>query len=92
MNGPRHFLILPADAAARLEMPERSELIWTTKHPQSHYGLGVMLDKDDEIFDGATFRAWRDGFGARIETDQPEKVCRALGLPIGEPGIVKATE
>jgi hypothetical protein len=68
-------------------MPERSELTWATDRPASHYGLGVMLDVKGEVFDGATFRALRDACGARIETDQPEKVCGALGFPVGEPGI-----
>jgi hypothetical protein len=89
---PKHFLIIPAEKAEMLNMPERLELTWTTNHPASHYGLGVMLDPEEEILDGATFRIYRDQFGSRIETDQSEKVCRALGVPIGEPGIGRAVD
>lgn len=92
MSKPRHFLILPDDKAAALEVPARQKLTFTTNHPASSYGLGVLLDSEGEVFDGATFRIWRDTFGARIETDQPEKVCQALGVPIGEAGIVRITE
>jgi hypothetical protein len=61
----------------------------TTDHSASHYGLGVMIYSNGDILDGFTFRGLRDAFGATIETDSPEKVCRALGLPAGEPGIME---
>jgi len=65
-------------------------LRWTTDHPASHYGLGVLLRKyGSEIVDGATFRAARDNFGAVIVTDMSRgKICGALGVPQDEPGIV----
>jgi hypothetical protein len=87
VSEPRHFLILPAERAAAMGMPERIELTWTMNHPASHYGLGVLLDPDEDLLDGAHFRELRDTLGATIETDQPETVCGALGVPIGEPGI-----
>jgi hypothetical protein len=92
VSKPRHFLIIPAEKAEILNMPERLELTWTTNHPASHYGLGVMLNPEKEILDGATFRIYRDTFGARIETDQPEKVSHALGLAFDESGIGRAVD
>lgn len=73
--------------------PEK--LRWTDQHPASHYGAGVLLrGKSGDLLDGAQFRALRDAFGAWIETDQPERVARALGLPWQadhhEPGIITA--
>ena len=57
--------------------------------PQSHYGLGVLLYHDGQILDGFNFRGLRDTLGATIETSDPPRACRALGIPEGEPGIVE---
>ena len=64
-----------------------NELIWTVDHSASSYGLGVMIYDNGDVLDGWSFRELRDRLGAVIETDDLEKVCRALGVPIGEPGI-----
>ena len=81
-------LIIPdSDARRELKARRRSRLTWTTDHSQSHYGLGVMLYSNGDILDGFNFRGLRDTLGARIETTDPAKVCRALGIPAGEPGI-----
>jgi hypothetical protein len=76
---------------AALMIPGRKaiKLKWTTEHPASHYRLGVMLYPDEEMLDGFNFRMMRDGQGAKIVTTDPEKVCRALGIPTGEAGIEK---
>ncbi len=58
------------------------------EHTRSSYGLGVVLNCDEEIFDGAAFRWLRDHYGAWIEADDVTKVCRALGVPVGELGII----
>jgi hypothetical protein len=81
-------LIIP-DSAARKELQERqrSPLTWTTDHPASIDGHGVMLYSNGNILDGLTFRGLRDTLQARIETTDGDKVCEALGLPITEPGI-----
>ena len=84
MTSPRHVLIVPDAAAGE---PARQPLTFTTDHVLSSYGLGVLLDPEGDPLSGVMFRSLRDSFGARIETDQPEKCCRALGLPVGEPGI-----
>lgn len=68
---------------------KKSKLTWTTDHPASSYGLGVLLYSTGDILDGFNFRVFRDTLGAVIETDNPDKVCRALGIPVGEQGIVK---
>lgn len=93
----RARLIFPPEALAvirrqgfRQRSPER--LRWTTEHSASRYGGGVLLrGKSSEILDGYQFRILRDTYGARIETDDQQKVARALGVPwqdgLKEPGI-----
>jgi hypothetical protein len=58
------------------------------EHPRSSYGLGVVLNCDNEVFDGVAFRWLRDRYGAWIEAEDVTKVCHALGVPDGEPGIL----
>ena len=83
-------LIIPESEARRaLKSRKRSRLTWTTDHPASSYGLGVMMYANGDILDGFNFRGLRDTLGATIETTDPEKVCRALGLPAREPGIIE---
>jgi len=65
----------------------RTKLTLSTDHAASSYGHGVMLFPDKQVLDGATYLYIRELFGARIETTDPDRVCRALGLPPGEPGI-----
>jgi hypothetical protein len=83
----RSTLIIP-DSAARQELKarQRSELYWTTDHPATT-DHGAMLYSNGDILDGLTFRRLRDTLQARIETTDADKVCRALGFPIKEPGI-----
>lgn len=60
--------------------PDRA-LRWTTAHPASSYGGGVLLYRNGrDLLDGATFRALRDGRGAWLETDRPDRARRALAL------------
>jgi len=75
----------------KLISPEgrKERLKWTTKHPLSKYGLGVVLRLESgELLDGATFSAMaRDGW--RIECSDSLDCRRvagalawsALGLP-----------
>ncbi len=58
------------------------------EHPRSSYGAGVVLNCDNEVFDGAAFRWLRDHYGAWIEADDVTKVCHALGVPDDELGII----
>ena len=82
------LLIMPDLVARDLSgIRQRSELTWTTDHPASHNGTGVLLHHNGEILDGFNFRGMRDMLGATIETNDPQRVCRALGVPEGEPGI-----
>ncbi len=65
-------------------------LRWTVHDPRSSYGHGVLLYRSSkvaggEVLDGATFRAFRDGLGARLETDRPDRARSALGLMQDEP-------
>ena len=55
-------------------------LTWTAEHSASSSGPGVMLfSSSSEILDGATFVDLA-GAGAWIESTDPDKVSRALGL------------
>ena len=82
-------MVVPGSEARRvLKVRQRSRLKWTTDHPSSHYGLGVLLYSNGDLLDGFNFRGLRDTLGAWIEADSPDRVCRALGVPEGEPGII----
>ncbi|MGV2980698.1 hypothetical protein ACERNI_10880 [Camelimonas sp. ID_303_24] len=66
-----------------LQIPgERSRALrWTVNHPLSSYGNGVLIYRNTSgLLDGRAFRALRDGLGAWIETDKPQRVRAALGL------------
>lgn len=67
----------------------RFRLRHTTHHPASSYGIGVLIDYKNQAMDGFMFRYLRDRVGAWIETDDPEVVFAATGLPPGEKGIVE---
>ncbi len=68
---------------------ETQELHLTTEHSQSHYNQGVIIyPTSKEILDGFNFRILHQTQNAIIKTDEPKKVCLALGVPYGEPGIV----
>lgn len=70
-------------------------LRWTDRHPQSSYGVGVLLYKaSSEVFDGQAFRAARDNFGAQLVYNGISRVriCGALGVPLNEPGIIEAPQ
>jgi hypothetical protein len=82
-------LIVPSsDLAKQLKVKPRNQLTWTTDRPGSHYGMGVLLYSNGHILDSSNFRRLRDLLGATIETSDPVKVCRALGVPLGERGVV----
>lgn len=71
-----------------LHIPGEREraLRWTVHDSRSRYGQGVLIYRNGrDILDGATFRVLRDTFGARLETDNPERARRALGVPADEP-------
>ena len=60
------------------------ELRWTTEHPQSRYGIGVLLRESGEVFTGPDYRflrfARRGRDDATIETDDPLRVAQALDV------------
>jgi hypothetical protein len=56
-------------------------LRWTVHDSRSSYGSGVLVYRNGrDMLDGATFRALRDGCGARLETDRPDRARAALRL------------
>ena len=53
---------------------------WTTEHPASSYGQGVLLrGKSGEILDGKTFAILAEEFGAWIEVDSERTKNRVMG-------------
>lgn len=83
-------LIIPDSKAWQtLGAQRRSRLRWTSSHPASSDGLGVLLYSNGNLLNGLMFKTLRDLLGARIETTDPDKICGALGIPAGEEGIVK---
>lgn len=75
-------LITPPESIAalrRMGLRQRpvEVLRWTTEHPASHYGMGVLLrGKSGDILDGHTFAAFAEAFGARIECDSAQTAMR----------------
>lgn len=94
---PRPAAPLPPEVAAFVaERPSRTKrpplyrlkLRIARNHPAASYGAGVLYAGSQTIFDGHAFRALRDAVGAFIETNDPAYICRCLGVPPNEPGII----
>lgn len=91
-------LIYPDPAklkAAGVKPVASISLRWTDRHPQSSCGQEVLLyGKTSDIFDGASFRAAQDNFGAQLIYNgiSRAKICGALGVPLDEPGIIEAPQ
>lgn len=68
-------LHIPAESIAALKRMGLNQrpvevLRWTTDHPSSSFGIGVILrGKSGELLDGRTFAALHHAFGAWIEVD-----------------------
>lgn len=70
-----HFPTESIDAikALGLRQINPETLRWTTDHPASSYGIGVLLrGKSGEILDGRSFQAMVKNFGAWIECDSAD--------------------
>lgn len=70
-----HFPTESIDAikALGLRQINPETLRWTTDHPASSYGMGVLLrGKSGEILDGRSFQAMHAAFGAWIEVDSAQ--------------------
>lgn len=70
-----HFPAESIDAikALGLRQINLETLRWTTDHPASSYGIGVLLrGKSGEILDGRSFQAMVANFGAWIECDSAD--------------------
>ena len=81
-------LVVPKSKEQRENVShERTRLTWAADHSVSSDGLGVMLYPDGSKLSGNSFWWLRDFLGAYIETDDPERLCRALGLLVGTQGI-----
>ena len=89
MPKTRHKILLtiPGEIAEASNNPARIELRWMPYHPAVRTSAGAVVSRTNEVLDGWSFRAMRDTLGAHIATTQPAIICRALGLPLGEPGI-----
>ncbi len=86
---PRPAIALQNGQTVNSKATYRFRLRWTDHHPASHYGLGVLLDYKGEVFDGFMFRHLRDSIGAWLLTDDPGRVCGALGVPKNEKGVIE---
>lgn len=89
---PRPPVEVPGGPTINSRAVYRWKLRWTDHHPASQHGLGVLLSPNNEVVDGFFFRFLRDQINAWLETDDPERVAGALGLPPGEAGIRRKHE
>ncbi len=79
----RTFLELPKQAGLPAWLDGRHSLYLTEE--------GGLVDGDGEALDRDTFIRMREELGARILTNAPGKVAKALGFPGGDAaGIVRA--
>jgi hypothetical protein len=61
---------IEAIKALGLRQNNPETLRWTTEHPASSHGIGVLLrGKSGEILDGRSFQAMHTAFAAWIEVD-----------------------
>ncbi len=74
---PRHVLVVPTKHTVEIRL---------------RWGADLLLFPNGAAMSGALFHALRDSLCAQIRTDQPEKVCQALGLSFNEPGIFRLEE
>jgi hypothetical protein len=81
------ILEIPKREGIPTRLTGRHRLRFTTEHPCSSYGLGVLLDKDSEVLSGSQFTVLRNTLGARILTTDVRRVVSALGLPFPSRGI-----
>lgn len=86
---PHPPITLTAGQLTKSRHVSRFQLLWTTDHPSSHYGAGVLLDTEGGVFDGMTFTHLRDTVNAYIETSDLKRCRGALGLSHLELGIVE---
>ena len=80
------YLVFPDHRAARQSGYRRSRtsITWTEDHPLSLFGLGVLLDEYGHPFEWLKLRFLHHRTVAYLETSDPIKVMRALGLFAGE--------
>ena len=71
MHFPENSIAAIRDMGMRQMNPET--LRWTANHPNSSYGIGVILrGKSGLVLDGKTFEGLHKAFGAWIEVDSEE--------------------
>ena len=63
---------------------QRTPITWTRDHPLSSFGLGVLLDENNDLLDWYHLRLLHHRAGAHLETSDHISVRRALGLLCGE--------
>jgi hypothetical protein len=82
------LLIVPDSAARRAAGITRySILTWTKNCPLVTHDIGVLCYANAHVLSGFIFRGLREVLGASIQTTDPEKVRKALGLSDREQGI-----
>jgi hypothetical protein len=86
-GGMKIILEIPKREGIPARLIGRHRLRFTTKHPCSSYGLGVLLNKDSEVLSGFQFTVLRNTLGAPSLTTDVRRVVGALGLPFPSRGI-----
>ena len=75
-----HFPASAIEAIKRMGLRQHTPetLRWTTDHPGSSYGLGVLLrGKSGDVLSGRDFAAMVYAFGAWIEADSEDAARKA---------------
>ena len=65
------------------------KLVWRRKAAGRSSGLSVSRSSFCRVLNGERFQDLRDVIGARIETDNVERIAEALRLEKDEPGLIQ---
>lgn len=72
-----------------LRISNAQSLRWTDRSANTGPEGALFYKKSGERLTAEAFLKLRDNFGAVIETTVPaERICRALGLPVEQEGIL----
>ena len=85
---PQAFKAILAFKPKGIKEYVKFKLTLSNSHPKSFGNIGVLLCEDTPIT-GIKFQELVNNNKAYIETNDPIKVCRALGLAINNKKIIK---
>ncbi len=78
----------PSEEMKQVGLRQRMRLSWMPD-PSAHEAGMLVYGREKTPLHSSSFRELRDTLGSWIQTNDPQKVCRVLGLPTGESGIVR---